>query len=60
MAKRLTGTKGALIAFGILILAGLALWLIFPLLGFVLRFIVPGLVVLAVIMFFVGRKRDRS
>lgn len=60
MVKRLTGTKGALIAFGILILAGLALWLIFPLLGFALRFIVPGLVVLAVILFFVGRKRDRG
>lgn len=56
--KKLTGTKGTLIAFGILILAAVALWLIFPLLGFLIRFVVPGLVVLAVIFFIVGRKRS--
>ena len=56
--KKLTGTKGTLIALGVLILAAVALWLIFPPLGFLIKFIVPGLVVLLVVFFIVGRKRS--
>ena len=56
--KKLTGTKGTLIALGVPILAAVALWLIFPLLGFLIKFIVPGLVVLLVVFFIVGRKRS--
>ncbi len=57
--KRLTGSSGTLLAFGLIIVAVIVVWLIFSTLLFLIRFVVPVLVVIGFITWLVVRKRER-
>ena len=56
--KPLTGSKGTLIAFGVLVLAILVAWLLFNLV-FLAIYALPAVVVIGVIVWLVVRKRER-
>jgi hypothetical protein len=57
--KPLTGSKGTLIAFGILILAILVAWLLFKSLVFLVIYALPAVVVIGLIVWLVARRRER-
>ncbi|HUT98945.1 MAG TPA: hypothetical protein VM054_07710 [bacterium] len=57
--KPLTGSKGTLIAFGILILAILVAWMLFKGLVFLVIYALPAVVVIGIIVWLVARKRER-
>jgi len=57
--KRLTGSKGTLLAFGILVLAILVAWLLFKSLVFLVIYALPAVVVIGIIVWLVVRKRER-
>ncbi len=57
--KRLTGSSGTLIAFGLVILAILVFWLIFSTLVFLIKFVLPAVVVIGLVTWLVVRKRER-
>jgi len=56
--KPLTGNRGTLIAFGILILAILVAWLLFNLV-FLVIYALPAVVVIGLIVWLVARRRER-
>jgi hypothetical protein len=57
--KPLTGSKGTLIAFGILILAILVAWMLFKGLVFLVIYALPAVVVIGFIVWLVARRRER-
>jgi membrane protein implicated in regulation of membrane protease activity len=57
--KRLTGSKGTLIAFGLVALAILVAWLLFKSLLFLVIYALPAVVVIGIIVWLVVRKRER-
>ncbi len=57
--KRLTGSSGTLIAFGLVALAILVAWLLFSSLVFLVKYALPAVVVIGFITWLVVRKRER-
>ncbi len=56
--KRLTGSSGTLLAFGIVALAILVVWLLFSSLVFLVKYALPAVVVIGFISWLVVRKRE--
>jgi hypothetical protein len=57
--KRLTGSSGTLIAFGLVALAILVVWLIFSSLVFLVQYALPAVVVIGLVVWLVVRRRER-
>jgi len=57
--KRLTGSKGTLIAFGLVALAVIVVWLLAQTLVFLVIYVLPAVVVIGFIVWLIVRKRER-